>query len=207
MTQQQTTVPAGYRADAKGRLIPEAQIKPIDLARDALVTDIVVGAKRVSRELTNFKLAAFADIAALVELSAEQYGVQMGGNKGNVMLTSFDGRYRVLRAIAEYITFDERLQAAKKLVDECLSEWSDQAPSELRVIVQDAFDVDQQGKISTGKILSLRRYQIEDERWKRAMQAIGDAIQVVGTKPYIRVYERDEASGEYVRLPLELAGA
>ena len=35
MTQQ--TIPAGYRQDAKGCLIPESLIKPIDLARDQLV--------------------------------------------------------------------------------------------------------------------------------------------------------------------------
>lgn len=204
--QSQATIPEGFRVNAKGHLIPEAQIKPIDLARDALVADIVAGATVLNQQMAEFKMHAFADIAALVELSAEQYGVTMGGSKGNVQLVSFDGRYKVVRAIAENITFDERLQAAKKLIDECLNEWSDQAPGELRVIVQDAFDVDKAGNISTGKILTLRRYAIEDGRWKRAMTAISDAIQVTGTKPYIRIYERDDVSGEYGRLSLELAG-
>lgn len=206
MQQQATQIPPGYRTDARGRLIPEAQIKPIDLERDALVQGIVDGARELHKQLSDFKLHAFADIAALVELSAEQYGVSLGGGKGNVQLSSFDGRYKVLRAIAEHITFDERLQAAKKLIDECLNEWSGQSPGELQLIVQDAFDVDKAGNINTGKILSLRRYQIEDPRWKRAMEAISDAIQVVGTKPYIRVYERDDSTGEYRRLPLDLAG-
>lgn len=204
--QQQAVIPDGFRANAKGHLIPEELIKPIDLARDQLVADIVTGALVLNRQMAEFKLHAFADIAALVQLSAEQYGVSMGGNKGNVQLVSFDGRYKVVRAIAENITFDERLQAAKKLIDECLNEWSDRSPSELRVIVQDAFDVDKAGNISTGKILTLRRYQIEDERWKRAMTAIGDAIQVIGTKPYIRIYERDDVTGDYNRLSLDLAG-
>lgn len=204
--QTQTATPDGFRVNAKGHLIPETQIKAIDLARDQLVLDIVTGARLLGQQMADFKVHAFADIAALVQLSAEQYGVAMGGNKGNVQLVSFDGRYKVVRAIAENITFDERLQAAKKLIDECLNEWSDKAPGELRVIVQDAFDVDKAGNISTGKILTLRRYQIEDGRWKRAMTAISDAIQVIGTKPYIRIYERDDVTGDYNRLPLELAG-
>ncbi|WP_235550497.1 DUF2786 domain-containing protein, partial [Pseudomonas aeruginosa] len=33
-------VPAGYRMDAKGRLVPEEMIKPIDLERDRLVQEI-----------------------------------------------------------------------------------------------------------------------------------------------------------------------
>lgn len=202
-----TQILDGFRADAKGRLVPDAQIKPIDLARDALVNEIVRGAALLNTQLQAFKRQAFEDIQALVELSAEQYGVRLGGNKGNVQLVSYDGRYKVLRAIAENITFDERLQAAKKLIDECLNEWTGQGPSELRLIVQDAFDVDKQGNINTGKILSLRRHNITDDRWKRAMEAISDAIQVIGTKPYIRVFERNDTTGEYHRLSLDLAGA
>lgn len=207
MQQQTAQIPEGYRADARGRLIPEAQIKPIDLERDALVLAIIGGAEKLNAQLQQFKRKAFDDIQALVELSAEQYGVRLGGDKGNVQLMSFDGKFKVLRAIAENITFDERLQAAKKLIDECLTEWTGQGPGELRVIVQDAFDVDKAGKLNTGKILSLRRHNIEDPRWKRAMDAISDAIQVVGTKPYIRVFERDDRTGEYRRLSLDLAGA
>lgn len=203
---EQHAVPPGYREDAKGHLIPEAQIKPIDLQRDELVLTLVAKARDAARQLQAFKAQAFADIAAHVELSAGEYGVKLGGNKGNVQLTSFDGRYKVLRAISENITFDERLQAAKKLIDECLNEWSGNAPPELSLIVKDAFDVDKQGNVNTGKVLTLRRYRIEDERWLRAMDAISDAIQVTGTKPYVRIYQRDDATGDYVRLPLDLAG-
>ena len=156
----ETTVPAGYRQDARGRLIPEAQIKPIDLARDALVREIVHGATALNAQLQAFKQQSFDDIQALVQLSAEQYGVSLGGKKGNIQLITIDGRYKVLRAIADHITFDERLQAAKQLIDECLNEWTEKGPGELRVIVQDAFDVDKQGNINTGKILSLRRHNI-----------------------------------------------
>lgn len=203
----QQTIPDGYRVDARGRLIPEAQIKPIDLARDQLVRDIVNGASKLATELQAFKRGAFDDIEALVELSADQYGVKLGGRKGNVQLVSFDGRYKVLRAVADRITFDERLQAAKVLIDECLNDWTDKGPGELRVIVQDAFDVDKAGNINVSKILSLRRHKIDDERWKRAMDAIGDAIQVIGTTPYIRVYERIGDSDKYRLLSLDLAGA
>lgn len=205
-TATNSAIPAGYRQDARGRLIPEAQIKPIDLERDALVLNIVNGATALSKQLQEFKRSAFADIDALVSLSAEQYGVRLGGRKGNVQLVSYDGRYKVLLAVADRITFDERLQAAKVLIDECLNEWTGKGPGELRVIVQDAFDVDKAGNINAGKILSLRRHKIDDPRWKRAMEAIGDAIQVIGSTPYLRVYERIGSSDKYRLLNLDVAG-
>ena len=58
------------------------------------------------------------DVQAFVELSAEQYGAKLGGIKGNVTLTSYDGKYKIQRAIAEYLHFDERLQVAKELIDD-----------------------------------------------------------------------------------------
>lgn len=194
-----------HRADHKGRLVPVSQIKPIDLARDELVLEIVAKARVLSGVLAEFKRHTFQDIAAFVELSAEQYGVRLGGQKGNVTLNSFDGRYRVQRAIAETITFDERLKAAKALIDECLNEWSESAAPELQMIVQDAFRVDQEGNIRVQQVLALRRLNIEDARWLRAMAAIADAIQVVGSKSYVRIYERVGETQHFVQIPLDLS--
>lgn len=198
-------IPAGHRQDHQGRLIPESQIKPIDLARDELVAEIVAKAKVQSEQLAKFKREVFGDIAAFVDLSAQQYGVHLGGTKGNVSLISFDGRYKVLRAIAENITFDERLKAAKALIDECLKEWAEGAAVELQTIVQDAFRVDQEGNIRIQQVLGLRRLNIDDERWQRAMQAIGDAIQVVGSKSYVRIYERIGDTASYRQIPLDVS--
>ncbi|REM31517.1 DUF3164 family protein, partial [Mycobacterium tuberculosis] len=73
--------------------------------------------------------------------------------------------------------FDERLQAAKALIDECIQSWSKSSNVNLKVLVNDAFQVDQQGKISTGRVLGLRRHDIDDEKWQLAMKAIGDSMQ------------------------------
>jgi hypothetical protein len=198
-------VPPGYRRDARDRLVPESKIKPIDQARDALVLELVDGARSVQASLKAYKTRAHDDIAAFVDLSAEQYGVTVGGRKGNVSLLSFDGRYKVVRAMAEHIVFDERLQAAKELIDACLREWTEGARPEVVTLVQDAFRVDNAGNIRTGSVLALRRLNISDPRWQEAMGAIGDAVQVVGSKSYIRLYERD-ANGAYQPISLDLAG-
>lgn len=200
-----TIIPVGYRQDAKGNLVPEKNIRPIDQARDGLVGELANEAKRLHAQLAAFKIRAHADIAAFVQLSAEEYRVFIGGAKGNVTLLAFDGRYKIIRQIQESIRFDERLQAAKALIDACLVEWTEDASPEIRAIINDAFRMDQQGNIRTGQVLSLRRLQIEDDRWQRAMLAIGEAVQVVGSKAYVRVYERDD-KGKYQPITLDMAG-
>lgn len=65
--------------------------------------------------------------------------------------------------------------------------------------------MDHQGNIRIGQVLQLRRLQIEDDRWQRAMVAIGEAVQVVGSKSYVRIYERDD-KGTYQPVTLDMAG-
>jgi len=199
-------VPAGYWKDAKGCLIPESMIKPIDKERDRLVNELVGKARGVTDVLAKFKAEAFGDIAAFLDLSAEQYDAKLGGKKGNLTLYSFDGKYRIQRAIQDRIAFDERLQAARVLIDECLADWTEGASPELQAIVNQAFDTDKEGQINTGRVLSLRRLDIKDERWQRAMTAIGEAVQVVGSKSYIRVYERIGETDQYQPIALDIAG-
>lgn len=199
-------IPEGYRENARGDLIPENRIKAIDLARDELTMEIVQKARDLSAKLAALKAEIYGDIEAFAQMSAEQYGVNLGGKKGNLSLLSFDGRYKVLRANADNIVFDERLQAAKDLIDQCLREWSTGADPALLVIINDAFRTDRNGELRTASILSLRRHNIEDPRWIKAMDAISDALQVTGTKSYIRVYERINDSDKYRQIPLDIAG-
>lgn len=197
---------AQYMKDSKGRLVPVDQVEEIDLVRDQLVMGIVAKAKSMADELARLKGELFADVQAFIELSADQYSVKVGGDKGNVTLQSYDGKYQVKRAVQESLTFDERLHAAKALIDGCLQRWSEGAQPELQVLVHDAFQVDKEGNINTGRVLSLRRYKITDEEWLRAMQAISDAVQVSGSKTYIRVLERISDSDKFRQIPLDIAG-
>ncbi|KOP35029.1 sulfate transporter, partial [Xenorhabdus sp. GDc328] len=133
-SKQFTTIsaPDGYWIDAKGVLTPIEIIKEIDFERDALVGELVQFAFKVNEALEELKLRAFADIQAFVDLSAEKYGSVKGGKKGNVTLYSYDGRFKIQRAMQDRIAFDERLQAAKALIDECLADWTVDARPEIQ---------------------------------------------------------------------------
>jgi len=58
------------------------------------------------------------------------------------------------------------------------------------------------GEISTARVLGLRTIKIEDDRWLRAMDAIANSLTVVGSKTYLRLYERVGDSDEYQQLAL-----
>lgn len=203
--QADTTIPDGFMQDAKGRLVPVASIKDIDMARHDLVLELFQKARDLQAQMKDFKLAMLGDIGAFIDLAAEKYTVKLGGTKGNVSLVSFDGRIKIQRAIAESITFDERLQAAKTLIDQCIHRWTEGSRNEIKVLVDDAFQVDKEGQISTSRVLSLRRHAIDDSEWKQAMEAIADSIQVTGSKTYVRFYHRTGPDEKWQALPMDLA--
>lgn len=205
MSTAQSPTKGAFMTNAQGHLVPMELVKEIDLARAQLVRELFALARAQQEVLRQLKQRAFQDIEAFVAMSAEQYNVKLGGVKGNVTLHTFDGKHKVTLTRAENLKFDERLQAAKAIIDELLTEWAEGSRPEIKAIIQRAFDTDKEGNLNTGRVLSLRSLDIKDERWQQAMAAIGDSVQVVGTKSYVRFYERVEGSDEYVAVPLDIA--
>ncbi|UTD02518.1 DUF3164 family protein [Treponema socranskii subsp. buccale] len=194
-----------FMEDAHGRQVPVSMIKKFDLKRNDLVCSIMSRAFAERERLAEFKQQVWEEIQAFVDESAKDSGAKkLGGKKGNITLTSFDGRYKLIVAVNDGILFNEKLQIAKQLIDECIGKWSKNARPELKVLVDDAFNVGKNGLVSTGKVLGLRRLNITDATWRRAMDAITESIQVVSSKTYMRFYERQEDES-YKQIPLDVA--
>lgn len=194
-----------FRRNARGHLVPLDQIKEIDRLRDDLVQSVIAKVKALQAEMRRVKAEISSEVEAFLELSAREYDTTYGGKKGNVTLASFDGQYQVKRAVADHLAFDERLQVAKELIDQCIHEWTAGSRSEVQALVEHAFQTDKEGKISTARVLGLRSLNIQDEKWQQAMQAIMDSIQVTGSKSYLRFYERQGQDGPYRQIPLDVA--
>jgi len=198
-------IPEGYVVNAAGHLVPEDQVREQDRLRDAVVRELVTEALDLSQRLAAFKAKALKDIADVVSIAAGKYGKHLGGRKGNVQLTSFDGKYQIRRAYAERVAFTEEIETAKALIDGCIVRWSEGASDNIRVLVDRAFRTDTKGQLKTTAVLELLRLEIDDEDWQTAMTALGDSIQSVGTCVYVRCYERIGMSDQYRAIPLDLA--
>jgi hypothetical protein len=190
----------GMTKDAQGRLVPLEMVKPQDQQRDELVRSLFAHHAAVRQTCDRFRVMADGDIDAHLKLIQEQYGVKRAGQVGNLVLSTYDGQYRIVRAVDKQITFTDEIHAAKQLIFECVKEWTKDTRKEIQVVVDDAFRQDKQGHLSADRILGLLRWDIEDDRWQRAMQAIKDSVQVQSTKTYLRFYER-KADGAYQYVP------
>ena len=144
-----------FYTDSMGRRVPADMVSDLDKAKDDLVNELIQQAKAMQASLAAFKYKSMEDVYALVALAFEKYGARLGGRKGNIQISSYDGRYKVVVAINESIHFGPELQAAKALIDECLREWTQGSRAELKAIINDAFNVDKQGNMNTSRVLGL----------------------------------------------------
>ena len=196
-----------YMPDAKGNLVPVEMIKAEHKLEDETVRKILGYAADLSAQVARFKEHTFDDLSAYEALLAQEYGSAKGGAKGNKTFMTFDGLKKVQVQVADTIDFGAQLQIAKGLVDECLTEWAADSRPEIRAIVTRAFNTDKEGQINRAEIFMLLRLDIEDERWQRAMTAIRDAMRVVGSKIYVRCYERDGIDDAWRAVTIDLAKA
>lgn len=196
-----------YMPDAKGSLVPVELIKPAEMLEDETVRKILGYATDLSAQVGRFKEHTFNDLGAFEALLAQEYGSAKGGAKGNKTFMTFDGLMKVQVQVADTIDFGAQLQIAKSLIDECLTEWAANSGPEIRAVVTRAFNTDKEGQINRAAIFMLLRLDIEDERWLRAMTAIRDAMRVVGSKIYVRCYERASLTAEWRAVTIDLAKA
>jgi hypothetical protein len=196
-----------YMPDAKGALVPVELVKPQHRLQDEMVREIFALAEVEAVRLSELKARAFDQLDQLQQLLEQNYGVKARGEKGNQTYYSYDGLQRIVVQVADLIRFGPELQAAKALIDECFSEWSADAHPMVRAFVARAFSVDKEGQVNRGALLALKRYEVEDLRWQRAMTAIADSVQVIDTKPYIRFSKRSDHDGAWENVSLNIATA
>lgn len=208
MKPEATDVPAGCMEDSKGRFIRVEQVSDYEKEKDELVRGLIAKAEEVHDHLKTFKLSTMGDLYAFIELAFEKYDAKKRDVK-NFQLKSFDGSLKVTVSVSDFLTFDEKLKAAKSLIDECLTEWAEDARPELQSFIAQAFEVDKEGNVSPSKILPLLKHDIKDKKWKRAMEAVKDSLTVQYSKKYVRFYRRvrdtPEDDYKWQAIPLDIA--
>lgn len=190
-----------------GGLIPVSVVKPQHLLEDDLVRQEIGHALALSEQLTRFLGHFIENLTAYEQLVAERYRARVGGKKGNKTLMTYDGLFKVTVQVADNVVFGPELQIAKSLVDECLTDWSAGSGDELKAVIQRAFNTDKEGQINRNALYSLLRLEIADPRWQNAMQAIRDAMRVVGSKSYVRFYHRPKSDAAWQAITIDLAKA
>ncbi|EXL08199.1 hypothetical protein BG46_01325 [Brucella anthropi] len=196
-----------YMQDAKGNLVPVEAIKPADRLEDEVVRKIMTFASSLSDQISRFRGHTMTDLGEFDALLQQEYKATKGGPKGNRTYQTFDGLKKVTIQIADFVDFGPQLQVAKRLLDECLTEWAADSRPEIRAVITRAFNTDKEGKVNRSEIFMLLRLDIDDPRWQDAMRAIREAMRITGSKEYVRFYERNSITDGWRAVTIDMAKA
>lgn len=192
----------GRMENRQGELTRISNIKEQDLLEHELVLDIACIWKPLSERVARFKNNTFCDVNEYVNLLFEQFNVARGGTEGNMQFTTFDGKYMLKIAIQKHIGLGPELQAARKKLLDAVEMYPEEA-NDLKTIVQGTF-FPTDGNVVVAKVLALLAYKLSNPLWNEGMDIIKKAIEVVGRKKQVRLYERDEQN-KYIAIPLDIA--
>lgn len=193
-----------YYRKADGSLVPEDQIKDLDKLRDQMVMGIADKVLSLKQEMIKTKADVVEDIEAFMETASEQYGVNYGGEKGNLTFTSFDGNIQIKYYSNDYLTFNEGIYVAKQLIDEFLEDITKDSSKSIKQIVNNAFNL-KQGRMDVKAILKLRDINETDPRWIKAMGIIDESRQYVTGNKALRLYIRNRSTDKMEYIPLDFS--
>lgn len=197
---------ADYWKNKKGDLIHKDNVPHEEKLKSEIVHKLAGRAERAAGILTSFKETVTSDIGNFMDMMRDKHKINiMKGTKGNVTLQSFDGLAKVQIAVQTYIDFDEKLTLAKEKLDEFFIEKTEDADPEIKTLIMKVFEVDQKGKLNAKQILSLKSYKIQHPKWIEAMNLIDDAVEIVGSKSYIRFYKRESVDEQFEIISLDFA--
>lgn len=188
---------------AKGEIVPAEVVSAHDKKKEKVVLKIAKQALNVSKLLVELKAITESDVNKLYNEHLRIKGIEPGERKENYTLYSFDREWKIEISRADTVTFDDNINVVKQLLDEYIEDVTNQASSDIQVLVQSAFKT-RKGQLDKARLFSLFQYEIEHPLWKRAMEELKQSIDVQSSKKYIKIMRRDE-NEEYVLVPLSFS--
>ncbi|EFO30960.1 conserved hypothetical protein [Roseibium sp. TrichSKD4] len=199
---------ARYLKDSRGALVPVKSIREEDLLEDEIVRRGLFFAKDMAAQLSRLKGHTYEDLGIHDALLEEKKKAPRGGKKGNRTFSTFDGNQKIEIRKSNVQEFGPQLQIAKQFFDEFVRSKSGGIDDEnLKTLIFDAFRVDQEGNINKSELFRLFRRNIDDPLWTQGIQALQEAIRVIGTKTHMYFKFRDGPEDEWVTVTIDLGKA
>ena len=189
--------------DSNGNDIPLKYVSKYDKAKDKAVRKILARFVKARHALES---VVAETVAELNELAATKESV---GAKGNFSARSFDGLIQVSIRQQYNILLDERVVRARELmlgyIEGVLAKVGGNDAQALRLIVAEAFKANAQGFLSTGKIRSLLRMEIDNDDWREAKRILQESIKPQKGKRYLVCETRISTQMEFEAIRLDIA--
>ena len=189
--------------DSTGADIPVKYVSAYDKARDRVTRRIHARFEKARAALEAVVADSIKDLDELSKLKDSL------GEKGNFSARSFDGLIQVAIRQQYNIRLDERVIHARELMMEYVNSVLDRVDgvdvSALRLLVMEAFKANSQGFLSTGRVLSLMRMEVNNDKWREAKMILQAALKQEKGKQYLICEVRNTTQGDFKAIRLDIA--
>ena len=189
--------------DSNGNDIPVKYVGKYDKARDKAVRRILARFLKTRQILEQTVAESIAELNQLADTKEKL------GTKGNFSARSFDGLIQCSIRQQYNIFLDERVVKALELmlgyVEGVIGKVGGNDAAALRLIVAEAFKANAQGFLSTGKVMSLLRMEIENADWREAKKILQEAIKPQKGKRYLVCEQRRTTQNDFAAIRLDIA--
>ena len=189
--------------DWNGNDVPVQYVSKYDKAKDKTVRRILARFLKARAMLEGVVAETIAELDALAQTKEKL------GSKGNYSARSFDALVQVSIRQQYNVFLDERVVRARDLmlgyVESVLAKVGGNDAAALRLIVAEAFKANAQGFLSTGKVMSLIRMEIDNADWREAVRILKSAIKPQKGKRYLVCERRASTQGDFEAIRLDIA--
>lgn len=191
--------------DASGVVIGSQEYERIALKRAETAEYCVREVEYLRYQMERVKINVLDKIEEFLEYAGLAGASNIVSRKGGFCIDTSDGLRRISVQTAEVFTTNEQLQVARRLIDECVADWTHgDAKNPLAILVSTTFRVNKSGAVDVKmlKRLQSETREISDERWRSAMDHINEAIQVQQVKTYYRFSKRESLEHPWITVDL-----
>ena len=195
--------PIATMRDSNGQDVPVKYVSAYDKMRDKMTRRIEARFRKARKVLEDVVRDSIADLDQIAKCKESL------GEKGNFQARSFDALIQVSIRQQYNILLDERVVRARELmlgyVEGVLAKIGGNDAQALKLIVAEAFKANAQGFLSTGKIMSLLRMEIDNADWREAKKILQDSIKPQKGKRYLACEVRASTQDDFRQIRLDLA--
>ena len=178
--------------DHKGRAVPTHLVPKEKKIADRHARQIAKAAHRLQAQTIRAKKNIIERCLLVYDAYCTAKDIDKTKVKGNHTFYSFDRQYKIEVTMSNRIEYDKLLlDKAKSLLDEYIIEKTG-ADGFIAEMITEAFG-SSKGQADHKKLSQLLKYRkkVNDERYQTAMDLLVEAAEIVDTKTYINISERN----------------
>jgi hypothetical protein len=191
----------GNWIDPEGNHIPEKYVPAHEKRTDDLVMTAAESMTALNEAMSQAKRLIAGKISEYLEALAAEHGEEMLNEGGNYTWQDFGGTFKLELNNAKLQQFDDRIKVAAQKLERVIEGWAVGAngKDELKALATEAFESDEQGRISPHKVFRLLRrlrgLAQNSPEVADVVKLITESVVVTGRKQYLGLSIKQKDGG------------